>query len=145
MSLYKKEFIDIIILIIITDGAGMVKVKKQKEAILAAVCTMRNHPTADEIYDKLRKDFPHLSLGTVYRNLNAFAQQGDILRVSVPGSGDRFDFRLDEHQHLLCDKCRRVFDVDAYVNIELKETKVTMAGYTLMLHGICAKCMCEED
>lgn len=116
------------------------KTRKQQEAVLAAVCTMRNHPTADEIYDKLRKDYPHLSLGTVYRNLNAFAQKGDIRRIIVPGAGDRFDFRIDEHEHMLCEKCQRVFDINIEVQINLKETEVTVNGYTLIMHGICAKC-----
>lgn len=113
---------------------------KPKEAILAAVCTMRNHPTADEVYKKLKKDFPRLSLGTVYRNLNTFAQNGDIRRIFAPGGGDHFDFRLDAHEHILCDKCGRVFDVNICVSIESKDSEAVVSGYTLILHGICAKC-----
>ena len=117
---------------------------KQRDAILAAVCTMRTHPTADEVYDKLRKDHPHLSLGTVYRNLNLFAQKGDILRVTVPGAGDRFDFRIDKHEHLLCEKCHRVFDVNVDVSIKSEDTEATIDGYTLILHGICPECSREH-
>jgi Fur family peroxide stress response transcriptional regulator len=112
----------------------------QQETILAAVCTLRTHPTADEIYDKLRKDHPRLSLGTVYRNLNALAQKGEILRISAPGGGDRFDFRLDRHEHMLCDICGRAYDVDAEVKIDLREPEISLRGYTLIFHGICAKC-----
>lgn len=101
---------------------------------------MRNHPTADEVYNKLKKDFPHLSLGTVYRNLNTFAQNGDIRRVFAPGAGDRFDFRLDDHEHMLCDKCGRVFDVNACVSVKVEDSEATIHGYTLILHGTCAKC-----
>lgn len=113
---------------------------KQKEAVLAAVCTMRNHPTADEIYDKLKKDFPRLSLGTVYRNLNAFVQNGEVRRVSAPGEGDRFDFRLDPHEHMLCNKCSKAYDVNAEVKVKIMETDAQISSYTLVLHGICAKC-----
>jgi len=116
------------------------KATKQKEAILAAVCTMRNHPSADDIYRKLRISYPRISLGTVYRNLNAFAQRGDILKISVPEAGDRFDFRLDRHEHLLCNKCGKVFDAEAEVEIKLKENEGLVDGYTLILHGLCEKC-----
>lgn len=116
------------------------KSTKQKEAILAAVCTMRNHPAADEIYVKLRTEFPNISLGTVYRNLNAFAENGDIKKVSLPNSGDRFDFRLDKHEHLLCSKCGKVFDINANVNIKMLEDNIVSNGYTLIIHGTCKNC-----
>lgn len=120
------------------------KTTKQKEAILAAVCTIRTHPTADEIYDKLRKDFPRISLGTVYRNLNTFAEKGDIRKVSIPGSGDRFDYRIDKHEHLVCEKCGNVFDVDAQVDIKLLDTKASYHEYSLVLYGICNGCFSKE-
>ncbi len=118
------------------------KSTKQKEAILAAVCTMRNHPTADEIYVMLRNNFPRLSLGTVYRNLNNFSQQGHIRKVFVPGAGDRFDYRLDEHAHICCEQCGKVFDIDAEVSIcpSPKESGVQVTGYKLMLYGVCSQC-----
>ena len=116
------------------------RTNKQREAILAAVYEMKNHPTADEVYDKLKKDNPRLSLGTVYRNLNVFAQNGDIRRLSIPGAGDRFDFRMDKHEHLLCSKCHRVFDVNVKVSILSKEKDAAIDGYTLTLHGTCGKC-----
>jgi len=111
---------------------------------------MRNHPTADEIYRKLREDFPRLSLGTVYRNLNAFAQKGDIRRVTILSGGDRYDFRMDKHEHMLCENCGCVIDVEAEVEIKLKETdiisdKYTLNGYTLFLHGLCSKCCLDES
>ena len=106
---------------------------------------MRNHPTADEIYRKLRESFPQLSLGTVYRNLNAFAQRGDILRVTILDGGDRYDFRTDKHEHMLCEKCGQVIDVEADVEIKLDQPPpisdaYTLKGYTLFLYGLCAKC-----
>lgn len=117
------------------------RINKHREAILAAVCTMRTHPTAEEIYGKLKKDIPRLSLGTVYRNLNAFAVNGDIRRVCVPGESDRFDFRLDRHEHLLCGKCRRVFDIGAEIDVKLGKNDAEVDGYTLILHGTCANCI----
>ena len=119
------------------------KNNKQREAILAAVRAMKTHPAADEIYYRLREDYPHLSLGTVYRNLNAFAENGHIRRVCVPGAGDRFDFRLDKHEHLLCDRCHKVFDIDAEVAVTWGKKEAAVERYTLILHGVCANCGLE--
>ena len=116
----------------------------QHEAILAAVCTTRTHPTADELYEKLRKEHPRLSLGTVYRNLNALAQKGDILRIRVPEGGDRFDFRLDKHEHMVCDACGRAFDVDVNVSVDLRDSGVELRGYSLVFHGLCAGCSAKK-
>lgn len=113
---------------------------KQKEAILAAVCTTRTHPTADEIYDKVRANFPRISLGTVYRNLNIFSAKGDIKKILVPGSRDRFDYRIDKHDHLICDQCGNIFDVNVEININLKDTGIVVNEYNLILYGICEKC-----
>ena len=57
------------------------KYSKQREALFNLLCSTRTHPTAAWLYDKLRKDFPHLSQGTVYRNLNILAEQK---RIKVP-------------------------------------------------------------
>ena len=61
---------------------------RQKEIILDAVSHLKDHPTADEIYLYLKKDYPKLSLATVYRNLNQFVTDGRIRRVSVPGDSE---------------------------------------------------------
>jgi Fe2+ or Zn2+ uptake regulation protein len=131
------------------EWVRLLKSTKQKEGILATVRAMNNHPTADEIYRKLRESCSRLSMGTVYRNLNAFAQKGDIRRVIILGGGDRYDFRTDNHEHMLCENCGQVIDVEAEVEINLKESdrisnKYTLKGYTLFLHGLCSDCRLDE-
>ena len=116
------------------------KSTKQKEAILAAVSSMQNHPKAEEIYGKLRVSLPRLSLGTVYRNLNAFAKKGDILKIPTLDGAYHFDFRTDKHEHMQCENCGQVVDVDVDVSINLKEAGVVLNDYTLFLHGLCGKC-----
>lgn len=112
---------------------------KQKEAILEAVANMRNHPTAEEIYSSLKGDNKKLSLGTVYRNLNAFAGCGRVNKISVPNDCDRFDFRLDRHEHMQCSKCSRIFDVEADIEVNNKsDTRIT--GYKIMFYGLCNDC-----
>lgn len=113
---------------------------KQKEAILGIVCTLRSHPTADEVYGKLRKEIPNISLGTIYRNLNQLADNGDIQRVIMPNGADRYDFRIDQHQHLKCVKCAKIYDIEAKVDIALSDSRFEVESYTLVLNGVCKNC-----
>ncbi len=120
---------------------------RQKKCILASVAALGTHPTADEVYAYAREDNEHLSLGTVYRNLNRFAEEQKIRRISVPNESDRFDARMDRHEHMLCSKCGRVLDIEMDVDIEgftnvvpMHEKKHTVTGYSLMLYGVCGDC-----
>ncbi len=119
---------------------------KQKQMIMDAVKTLQNHPTADEIYTVLRKNNEHLSLGTVYRNLGGFSETGVIKKIPVPGFGDRFDFRTDEHEHMLCEKCGRVFDIEGRVDIAnlFPSDNFKVTGYKLLLYGVCDSCINDE-
>ena len=122
-----------------------VKATRQKDAILTAVRSMNNHPSADEIYRKLRESYPRLSLGTVYRNLNAFAEKGDIRKISTLEGGDRYDYRTEKHEHMLCENCGQVYDIEAEIDIKFKDEETAMGGHTLygyimILHGLCGAC-----
>ena len=72
----------------------------QRQLILETVQKQKEHLTAAQIYQLARKSCPHLSLGTVYRNLNLLVDTGQLRRVGVPGEADRFDWELPSHQHL---------------------------------------------
>ena len=78
---------------------------KQRELVMQQVETLRDHPTAEEIYQHALKECPGLSLGTVYRNLNSLVEAGRVRRVSIPGQPDRFDHTLPWQGHLYCTCC----------------------------------------
>ncbi len=114
---------------------------KQKEIILDAVFELNHHPTADEIYLYLKKDYPRLSLATVYRNLNTYAQDGKIRKVSIPGDSERFDFNLSEHEHFYCESCHQVYDVKVNISEVINNVSpFVLSSYKLMLYGICESC-----
>lgn len=116
---------------------------RQKEIILDAVNQLKNHPTADEIYLYLKKDNPKLSLATVYRNLNQFAKEGRIRRVSVPGDSERFDSTMDVHEHFFCENCGNIHDVHIPGLEEqlVKHPTLKVTDYKLMLFGQCDICL----
>lgn len=108
-----------------------------------------DHPTAAEVYEEIRKDYPQISLGTVYRNLNLMADDGEILRLSFPDTPDRFDPNAHEHYHVACSRCGRIFDTDHRIPSELIAqmdraveacTGVRVENRIMMFRGICAEC-----
>lgn len=117
----------------------------QRALVLQAVKQLRCHATADEVYNLLVKEHPHISRGTVYRNLNQLSESGEIRKIEIPGSADRFDHRCHNHYHLKCIRCGRVFDVEmAYMeNLEAKVSDThgfAFLGHELIFQGLCPAC-----
>ena len=117
----------------------------QRSLVLAAVHCLHCHATADEIYDAIAKEHPSISRGTVYRNLNRLVEAGQIRRVEIPGEADRYDHICEEHYHVQCVVCRRIFDVDME-RLPAPETHIkdahgfSFVGHDLIFKGICPDC-----
>lgn len=118
----------------------MKKFSKQREMILKEVLSSKEHPTADDIYDSLKKENPNLSLGTVYRNLSQLEQHGFIDKLSIPGDPVRFDGNTETHSHFVCEICGRIIDFDAEIEHSLEEQGVKITKSFLVLRGICDQC-----
>lgn len=117
----------------------------QKDMIYAALCELKNHPTADMVYEKIHDTRPSISKATVYRVLSHLEQQGTILRVSVPDGADHFDHQTHPHYHICCDRCGKVDDVEMADLGDLcagvtDSCGYQLMGYTVLLHGLCANC-----
>ena len=76
---------------------------RQREQIYQAVCAAKTHPSAQMVYDDLKKDLPKLSLGTVYRNLHQMAEEGTLVELDGPVA--RFDAITVPHTHIRCERC----------------------------------------
>lgn len=123
----------------------IMKFSKQRELILNTIIENNIHPTADFIYQHLKNENPNLSLGTVYRNLAQLVDHGFIRKVSIPGYPDRFDGYLKDHHHLICEKCREVYDIESYTlnnldSIVSKETGLEITSSNISFKGICNNC-----
>ena len=117
----------------------------QKALILRAVCELKRHLTADEVYEFVKRDHPSIGKGTVYRNLAILTEEGAIRKVEVPDGSDRFDFTLKNHYHVRCVKCGEVFDVDMDAIEDLRQRiKAThgfeFTGYDIIFKGFCPEC-----
>lgn len=117
----------------------------QKELVLKAVNELKRHVTADEVYDFIKKDYPTIGKGTVYRNLGVLVEEGLVRKVEIPDGPDRFDFTLKNHYHVRCVKCGEVFDVDMDVITDLEERirdthGMEFLSYDISFKGVCPAC-----
>lgn len=117
----------------------------QRQIILEELSKVKTHPTANEVYDMVRKRLPRIGLGTVYRNLDLMAENGLILKLEVGGTQKRFDATTDLHYHIRCTKCGRVDDVDMDVLPQIDQAAVNATDYQILGHhieftGICESC-----
>jgi Fe2+ or Zn2+ uptake regulation protein len=105
----------------------------------------RSHPTADWVYNEVRREIPNISLGTVYRNLRLLADAGEILELDMCGAVSRFDARRDNHYHFQCQKCGAVSDVEEPMHEDMDKKVARMTGFTVSYHrlvfiGYCQGC-----
>ena len=117
---------------------------KQLEVVWDAIKDDSSHPTADQIYNKVRRRLPNVSLGTVYRNLQKLVAD-DRLQVLMLGRSQHFDPLVKRHQHFICEKCGRVFDVLVDTGDEIRPAKLPHPGFKITSHqlafyGACKHC-----
>ena len=97
---------------IIMEELSLIKHSRQRECIKEFLADRFDHPTAETIYLNVKKEFPNISLGTVYRNLSLLTNQGLIRKLSTGIGPDRFDGNTSQHYHVLCTECGSVLDLD---------------------------------
>ena len=88
------------------------KYSRQRESIKEFLMTRKDHPTADVVYENVKKIYPNISLGTVYRNLSLLSDLGEIQKLSSFGGADHFDGCVIPHCHFMCTECKRVLDLE---------------------------------
>lgn len=121
------------------------KVTPQREAIYKALKSSKQHPSADLIFKKVKKEFPHISLDTVNRTLITFAKVHIVDIVEGHGDPRRFDPNKEKHHHFYCLSCHGIFDFqDETINMaplpEAVTKKFTVTGRRLCLRGYCEEC-----
>lgn len=122
------------------------KRSRQREAILAYLRSTNEHPTADMVYENVRKEIPNISLGTVYRNLNLLVDCEDIIKLTVDGKSDRFDWNVEPHYHVMCTRCGSVMDlkIDPLNHIDVLAESAfdgKISGHFIQFKGLCGKCV----
>ena len=130
-------------------GRGL-RVTPQRLAVYRILAEETTHPTADAVHARLRPRMPSLSLATVYRVLESFAEQGLIRRVSTTGGVGRFDANLVPHQHLVCRTCGQMSDHQAEHLTGIGLQTLSTPGFLperldIRVVGLCRACADAEN
>lgn len=113
----------------------------QRQLILDILRSSSGHMTADQIFVAARQVKPDIAVGTVYRNLKLLAEAGEIRHIPVAGSPDIYDKSVHPHEHMICDRCGEVYDIDVIdiASIERKHN-IRVSSYELTIRGLCSEC-----
>lgn len=123
------------------------RITSQQRIVLDFVKSVKIHPSAETIYEKVRKKLPQISLGTVYRNLAALKARNEILEIPLK-STSRYDGDTSSHSHFICEECESITDLASICSDVLKCEKLgiqklkigNIKNYQLNFYGICSKC-----
>jgi Fur family transcriptional regulator, ferric uptake regulator len=125
------------------------RISRQRRIILEELQKVKSHPSAQEIYDMVRRRLPRVSLGTVYRNLEILAESGLIRKLESSGAQRRFDSETTKHYHVRCLRCNRIVDLPFIPLGSLENYFSGLTDYLIMGHrlefvGLCPECRQQE-
>lgn len=121
------------------------RMTRQREVVLDELSKTRIHPKADEVYQMVRKKLPHISFGTVYRNLRLLKELGLVRELSFGKNFSRYEAFYENHQHFTCTTCGKVMDIDEPLavstsGVTVKGEKMLVDEYRLEFYGTCSNC-----
>jgi len=117
---------------------------RQRRVILEELAKVHSHPTADELYARVRRRLPRISLGTVYRNLDLLTKAGDVRKLAA-GRQRRFDGDTSRHYHVRCTGCGAVADLEVEAPDGVEEaarraSDYEITGHEIVFSGRCPRC-----
>ncbi len=122
------------------------KITPQRMAIVRIVATSKDHPSVENIYDLIKKDYPTVSLATVYKNILLLKSIGEVAELAFPDGSNRYDGRKPTpHLHVICVRCKKIVDVDMD-DLDKMTTKIALdtnfkiLNQKLEFFGICSEC-----
>jgi Fur family peroxide stress response transcriptional regulator len=119
------------------------KLTPQRLGILVHLEGNTTHPSADEIFSKLKKSFPTMSLSTVYNTLEALQKKGRLTELSIDPDRKRYDPNISPHHHLICLHCKKIADIYVEYNLSIPEEQkgsFEIAGNHVVFYGVCSAC-----
>lgn len=126
------------------------KYSRQRECIKSYLANSYDHPTADMVYMHVKNEFPSISLGTVYRNLNLLTELGESVKISTPEGGDRFDGHTEPHNHFICNECGCIHDiglseVETLTDMDGETFNGVVESHSTVFFGKCQDCIDSKN
>ena len=121
------------------------KYSRQRESIKDCLMGRKDHPTADALYTSIREEYPNISLGTVYRNLNLLVDLGEIRKLTCGCVIAYLDYDTSPHLHFVCRQCGRIVDIPMEAAKSLEEeagrhVRGRIEDHTIFFYGTCEDC-----
>lgn len=122
----------------------------QRQAVLEVVRESTDHPTAMEIFQRVRARYPQTAYSTVYTALNALVEAGLVTELRIGRHPTRYDGRTEHHHHALCEGCGRVLEVDgALCDCQIRtiheQTRFQVRRVYVEIRGLCPDCSAERN
>lgn len=117
----------------------------QRQVLYEVMQQMEGHPSPEDIYERVRKKIPAISLATVYKNIHLFVESGVLRELSLHHGSVRLEMNGADHHHAVCSKCKSVSDLDESSLGLLQKRRKLPGGflverYSVDVIGVCAKC-----
>lgn len=122
------------------------KLTPQRLAVIKVLSESKGHPSVEKIHEKLKKDFPTISLATVYRNIMTIKELGEVLELGFADGSNRYDGNNPyPHPHVVCVKCRKIIDPDLATLQDMTKELAEETGFRILSHrldffGVCPDC-----
>jgi Fur family peroxide stress response transcriptional regulator len=103
----------------------------------------KTHPSAEDIYKAVQKQFPTMSFATVYNTMEALKHKGNIRELKIDPNKKRYDPDSTKHHHLICLKCKNIVDIHKDFKLDLSAVMTkhfSILGNSIEFYGICRKC-----
>jgi len=123
----------------------------QRKAVLRVLAESERHPSVEQIYARVKKDFPMTSLATVYKTVTLLKDMGEVLELGFSDGSNRYDGNKPyPHPHLICIQCKRILDPDINALSDLPREVAESTGYRVVSHrldffGVCPDCQKQEQ
>jgi Fur family peroxide stress response transcriptional regulator len=120
-------------------------VTHQRQVLYEVMRTMPGHPSPEEVFARVKKRIPAISLATVYKNIHLFVERGVLKEVSMHHGSLRVELNSHMHHHMVCSQCKAITDIEEEDLGELPALKRLPDGfkaerYAIDVIGICAAC-----
>ena len=119
---------------------------KNKELLLDIIREAPRHMTAEQILLAAKEKSQGIAMATVYNNLGALANEGLIRRLHIVGQADRYDRNVEQHEHLICDRCGKIIDekLEDLLHELSDRIGTPISSYELNMHFLCADCRTDQ-
>jgi len=122
-----------------------IAVTHQRQVLYEVMKTMRGHPSPEEVYARVKKKVPAISLATVYKNIHLFVESGVFRKMSLHHGSVRVEMNDEPHHHMVCSKCRKITDIgEKELGLAGKRNRLPggflVERYAVDVIGVCANC-----